>query len=373
VPSPDPYGRNIVFVAKLAGAGVWQWARTGTAPGNTPTHLVAEPNGTTYLAGEAGGYLSYGPFLLLNPGGRQVQFIAKLDPAGNWLWLTKSIADRQQRGASVHTSLLWDGRDRAYLTGYFNCDSLRFGTAQLVNTTVSFQQVRSTETFVAKLNTRNGQWLWAIQSRGNENELSTASLLDGTGRLYVGGQFQGNASFGAAALASAGGYDLVVAQLDTATGAWQWARRAGGAGDEQALPSYVNAQGKVVLAGSFTGPALLLSSGPLTAAPTAFAYGNTNYTQSAFAAVLGANGPLAAARPRPAVGWTVYPNPARTAVTVLGLPPGQAVQVLDGVGRVVLAGTVPAQGGLSLALPAGLASGVYVVRAGAQARRLLVE
>jgi hypothetical protein len=60
-------------------------------------------------------------------------------------------------------------------------------------------------------------------------------------------------------------------------------------------------------------------------------------------------------------------------VTVLGLPPGQAVQVLDGVGRVVLAGTVPAQGGLSLALPAGLASGVYVVRAGAQARRLLVE
>jgi hypothetical protein len=107
----------------------------------------------------------------------------------------------------------------------------------------------------------------------------------------------------------------------------------------------------------------------LAAAPTAGGVGQ----QSAFAAVLGANGPVTATRPRQTADWTVYPNPARTTVTVAGLPPGQAVQVLDGLGRLVLRGAVPAQGGLRLALPAGLASGVYVVRAGAQVQRRLVE
>ena len=52
---------------------------------------------------------------------------------------------------------------------------------------------------------------------------------------------------------------------------------------------------------------------------------------------------------------------------------GQAVQVLDVLGRELLRGTVPVQSPLRLVLPAGLAPGVYVVRAGAQARRLVVE
>lgn len=372
VPSPDPFGGDIVFVAKLGSTGTWQWARTGTAPGNTPTHLVAEPGGTTYLSGEAGGYLSYGPFLLLNPGGRQVQFVAKLDPAGTWLWLTKSAGSRRNAGSSTHLGFAWDGQDRAYLTGHFNCDSLSFGNTHLVNSG-SFQQVRSTEAFVAKLNTRNGRWVWAVQTRGQDNEVLVSALLDGAGRLLVGGQFRGTGSAGATALVSAGGYDLFVAQMDTATGAWQWARRAGGPGDENAHPRFVNGQGRVVIAGTFDGPTLPLSSGTLPAAPTVFAYGNTTYTRSAFEAVLGANGPLATPQARRAPEWTVYPNPTRTAVTVAGLLPSQPVQIFDLLGRLVFRCTVPAQGDLQLALLATLPPGLYLMRAGAQTRRLVVE
>lgn len=46
VPSPDPYGGPIVFVAKLTSTGAWQWARTSTSNGTAPTHLVAEPGAT---------------------------------------------------------------------------------------------------------------------------------------------------------------------------------------------------------------------------------------------------------------------------------------------------------------------------------------
>jgi hypothetical protein len=69
----------------------------------------------------------------------------------------------------------------------------------------------------------------------------------------------------------------------------------------------------------------------------------------------------------------VWPNPARGTVTVGGTAPGQAVQLLDLAGRVVLSAMLPAEGPLQLTLPAGLAPGVYVVRSGSQSRRLAVE
>jgi len=69
----------------------------------------------------------------------------------------------------------------------------------------------------------------------------------------------------------------------------------------------------------------------------------------------------------------VWPNPARTAVTVAGLAPGQLVQVLDLTGRVLLAAPLPVAGPLQLVLPSSLAPGIYVVHGGGQAQRLAVE
>ena len=69
----------------------------------------------------------------------------------------------------------------------------------------------------------------------------------------------------------------------------------------------------------------------------------------------------------------VWPNPARGAITVAGLPPGQPVQVFDLLGRLRLAATLPPSGPLELALPTTLGPGVYVVRGGGQSKRLVVE
>ncbi len=49
------------------------------------------------------------------------------------------------------------------------------------------------------------------------------------------------------------------------------------------------------------------------------------------------------------------------------------VTVFDALGRAVTAATADAAGTAALTLPAGLASGVSVVRAGTQALRLTVE
>ena len=75
-----------------------------------------------------------------------------------------------------------------------------------------------------------------------------------------------------------------------------------------------------------------------------------------------------------AAGLSLYPNPVHGhATTLRGAQPGLAVTVFDALGRPVTAATADAAGTATLALPAGLPTGVYVVRAGSQALRLAVE
>ena len=73
-------------------------------------------------------------------------------------------------------------------------------------------------------------------------------------------------------------------------------------------------------------------------------------------------------------GLSLYPNPAHGgAATLTGALPGTVVTVFDALGRVVLVAPADATGTAALALPAGLPTGVYVVRAGTRALRLAVE
>lgn len=69
----------------------------------------------------------------------------------------------------------------------------------------------------------------------------------------------------------------------------------------------------------------------------------------------------------------LFPNPAAGLATLTGATPGAVVQVLDALGRPVLTSSANAGGMASLALPAALPGGVYVVRTDAQAARLVAN
>lgn len=69
----------------------------------------------------------------------------------------------------------------------------------------------------------------------------------------------------------------------------------------------------------------------------------------------------------------VLPNPTQGQITVSGLAAGQPIQLLDLTGRVLLPAAMPTSGPLRLTLPAGLTSGVYILRGGSHNRRVVVE
>jgi hypothetical protein len=79
------------------------------------------------------------------------------------------------------------------------------------------------------------------------------------------------------------------------------------------------------------------------------------------------------ARGRAPGALSIFPSPAHAAATLLGAAPGTPVQLFDTQGRLVASATADAAGQATLALPPGLAAGLYVVRAGTQSARLAVE
>ena len=92
---------------------------------------------------------------------------------------------------------------------------------------------------------------------------------------------------------------------------------------------------------------------------------------TAVACLNGGTGPLATTPGTAPVALAAYPNPA-TGRVALTLPPAAArAELLDPLGRVVR--VVPAQAGIATLDVAGLAPGLYVVRAIGQVARLVVE
>ncbi|MBO2012784.1 T9SS type A sorting domain-containing protein [Hymenobacter negativus] len=70
----------------------------------------------------------------------------------------------------------------------------------------------------------------------------------------------------------------------------------------------------------------------------------------------------------------LFPNPTHGGpATLTGAIPGTVVRVFDALGRVVIQATAEADGTARLALPVGVATGVYAVRGGNQTLRLVVE
>jgi len=367
------------FLAKISPTGTWLSAQL---VGNQPlgsvipeiTGLVLDAQGNLYLGGAFGPpSVSFGTTTLTtqvipgSPGGgmnsHKDVFVAKLSPVGAWLWAVQGDAVTHQNLLRGLGSMAYDGAGHLHVTGMYESTAARFGATVLPNLsrqrpqpvpppTPLYTNNYEPDAFVARLDMATGAWDWAVRNGGPGSEAATLGAADAQGRVYVGGFFT-----------DAAGASRTFAQLDGATGAWRGFRTPG-PGVIRAM--VLDGQGRLHLAGFFDtptatfGPVTLVQAGP---------------GQSTGFVARGGAGPLSTrAGAGPTAGLAVWPNPARGGVVwVQGPAPGQAVRVCDALGRVVGSGLMPARGPLRLELGAGLALGLYVVRGGGQAQRLVVE
>src|SRR5207245_6128383 len=95
-----------------------------------------------------------------------------------------------------------------------------------------------------------GPWVKGFGGTGDDRGEAVAT--DGSGNRVIAGSFQGTVNFGDGALVSAGGADAFVAKY-SATGAYVWARRFGGASDDIASGVGVGGRGHAGGAGDVQG------------------------------------------------------------------------------------------------------------------------
>ncbi len=187
----------------------------------------------------------------LTSAGDQDVFVAKFGPNLEHLW-SRSFGDADPQ---ILWRLALDKADDVLIAGYFKGD-VDFGGGALT-------AEGEVDAFVAKLDSK----LQHIASRrfgGPEAQSAYGLAVDTSGNVLVAGGFSGSMDVGGVPLVSAGGQDIFVAKLDPQLQPI-WARRFGGAEDQEASAVAVDAKGHVVLAGGIWG-SVDFGEGPLTSA-----------------------------------------------------------------------------------------------------------
>lgn len=413
------------FVAKLSSRGSFLWAvRAGGNAGDSGNGIAVDAAGNSYVCGvysaASPNIADFGPFTLVetNAGVGDV-FVAKIDPAGTFLWATGggggstdiangialdatgsvyitgsisgafgSVARFGSATVTAHGdedvvvaklssagAFLWatgaggwtadigrriavDAQGNAHVVGWLMSAQAAFGTI-----TLPHPNQGTFDAFVAQL-TPAGTWQWAVAGGGPGHDYGNDLVLDAAGNTYAVGGCSYQASFGNTVLTTGGDQDIFVCKIDAA-GTYAWAVQAGGIGNDQATSVVRDAAGSLVLAGSTLSALAVFGTQGITGNPSADTGFLARLANTALAVTPARNGPELA----------LWPNPARggEVVHLTGLTTRHPVEVRDVLGRVVLIVPVPATGAVEMTLPVGLARGVYFARTGPQVRRFSVQ
>jgi hypothetical protein len=146
----------------------WLWANSAGGSDNDDCSATAlDSQGNIYVTGNFYGTVKFGPYRQ-DASGESDIFVAKLDPAGNWLWAVRAGGTNTDKSNSIAV----DQAGNAYLTGSFR------GTASFGPYTLATYDVE--QIFVAKIDF-TGHWVWAVQAGGIDWDSGYGIVVDQAG------------------------------------------------------------------------------------------------------------------------------------------------------------------------------------------------
>lgn len=252
-------GRKQFFVAKLDAAGNYLWVRTASGTAEHEGFAVAsDASGNAFVSGSFNGAATFGTNALVSAGSDDL-FLAKLDSAGNFLWATQ--AGRTNSG--YWAALKVDAAGVAWWSGTFG-GRLNLGTN-------SFVSAGGNDLFLARMSSAGGV-LWAGRYGGtNDDQVWSLALEPGGANLYLAGTFQTNTTFDATNLTGSGFADGFVAKLST-NGTVQWALAVAGSGYDETFGIAADAGG-IYLTGISSGTNFSVGALAITNLSSGVGYG----------------------------------------------------------------------------------------------------
>lgn len=241
-------GGSDIFVAKYTASGAHLWSQSYGTTGADYAHGVAvDLSGNVYVTGLIYGPASLGGPVLPHKGGWDV-FIASYDPTGAHRWSVAFGGSAHDMGKAVAV----DPTGKVFVTGSVE------GTVDLGGGPKTGPG--KLDTFVACYDS-SGKHLWSKVVGSSQGDYG-ADVAAGTGKVYIIGSFDGQASFGGSPLKNSGSSDIFVASY-TDSGAPRWSRAFGGSSADVGTSLAVGPSGSVYVTGYFFDTADL-GQGPVT-------------------------------------------------------------------------------------------------------------
>jgi len=250
-----------VFIAKYSASGSVLWAKKADGNGfDFGNNITVDASGNVYLTGSfSGDYITFNTTTLTNnaPGSDNV-FVVKFDTSGNVIWADKSIGLSQVAGFGIHA----DENGNVYVTGWFNCSTVSFGSITLTNTMSNFM---SFDMFIVKYDAA-GAILWAKSAGGSGHDIPTGISADKSGNSYITGYYNSNTiSFDTLEVTNTSPvkYDMFIVKYNT-TGSVLWALGAGGSNTDGGSSICTDSSGNAYVSGWYSSPDITLGNTTFT-------------------------------------------------------------------------------------------------------------
>ena len=173
----SPYADNM-FINKYDSSGFLQWSKyAGGNNGNGITGLAADENDQVYITGYYSDTINFGSTALTGAGLQNI-FTAKYDTGGQLLWAKTTGGTYADQANSITV----DGAGNAYITGYFESDTVLFGGNILIDS------IGNQVSFIAKYDV-NGNEHWVVEPGGTSNNDGVGVSFN-AGSVYVAGSFE---------------------------------------------------------------------------------------------------------------------------------------------------------------------------------------
>ncbi|MBL7813619.1 MAG: hypothetical protein JNL70_01350, partial [Saprospiraceae bacterium] len=235
-----------IFIAKYDNTGAFQWARRAGGTGDDQVNGIALSSSDIYIAGQIGTTTvnfntpsATGSNEITSAGSNDI-FVAKFDNTGAFQWAKRAGGT----GDDIANGVAVSGTE-VYIVGRIGVNVANFNTPSATGSN-EITSAGSNDIFVAKYD-NTGVLQWVKRAGGTTSDTGYGIAVSGT-EVYITGNISSTANFNTPSngssntIASGGSNDVFVAKFDNA-GIFQWARRAGGTGVDNASGIAVSGTG----------------------------------------------------------------------------------------------------------------------------------
>jgi hypothetical protein len=234
----------LTTVAQAESAPDFDWVMHAGGPKNDKTRCICtDAKGNVFIAGEFTGTSKWGDTTITSAGEMDF-FVAKLNPAGQVLWVRTGGGSKIDRGYGVAC----DAQGSCYVTGHYQSDDCKFDGQSL-------PLVGGYDIFVGKYDP-DGKLEWIKGAGGEGYDYGHGIMVSASGNVYVTGAVVGDASFGDKALKN-DKISHVFCACYTTGGTLNWVKVAEGKGSSSGHGVNVDGAGNAYVGGFCGGVATL--------------------------------------------------------------------------------------------------------------------